>query len=51
MTGGFVYRTMQLNERCSALPLPWLFAGSDRGGQRVSKYSVVVIANTNDVDP
>jgi hypothetical protein len=30
----------------------WLFAGSDRGGQRAAKmYSLIVTARMNDVDP
>lgn len=30
----------------------WLFAGSDRGGQRAAfVYSVIVTAKMNDVDP
>ncbi len=30
----------------------WLFAGSDRGGQRAAMmYSLVVTAKMNDVDP
>ena len=30
----------------------WLFAGSDRGGQRAAKmYSLVITARMNDVDP
>jgi transposase len=30
----------------------WLFAGSDRGGQRAALlYSLIVIAKLNDIDP
>jgi hypothetical protein len=30
----------------------WLFAGSDRGGQRAAKmYSLIVSAKMNDIDP
>ena len=30
----------------------WLFAGSDRGGQRAAAmYSIIVTAKMNDVDP
>ena len=30
----------------------WLFAGSDRGGQRAAvMYSLIVIAKMNDIDP
>jgi hypothetical protein len=30
----------------------WLFAGSDRGGQRAAKmYSLIVSARMNDIDP
>ena len=30
----------------------WLFAGSDRGGQRAAKmYSLIVTAKMNDIDP
>jgi transposase len=34
------------------LPQRWLFAGSDRGGQRAAAmYSIIVTAKMNDVDP
>lgn len=30
----------------------WLFAGSQRGGERVAfMYSLIVTANMNDIDP
>jgi transposase len=29
----------------------WLFAGSDRGGERAAMYSLIVTAKLNDVDP
>ena len=29
----------------------WLFAGSDRGGERAAMYSLIVTAKMNDVDP
>ena len=30
----------------------WLFAGSDRGGERAAiKYSLIVTAKMNDIDP
>ena len=41
------------NERAIALGRKsWLFAGSDRGGQRAAAmYSLIVTAKMNDVDP
>jgi transposase len=36
----------------SAFSCPWLFAGSDCGGQRAAvMYSLIVSAKMNDVDP
>jgi transposase len=50
----FVYRTMRRKERCVAAlgRKSWLFAGSDRGGQRAAAmYAIIVTAKMNDVDP
>jgi transposase len=29
----------------------WLFAGSDRGGERAATYSLIVTAKLNEMDP
>ena len=46
---------MRPSAHCAALPSerkPWLFAGSDRGGERAAAmYSLIVTAKLNDVDP
>ena len=46
---------MPPNEPCVALRWvrkAWLFAGSDRGGERAAPmYSLIVTAKLNDVDP
>ena len=35
-----------------ALGKPWLFCGSDRGGERAAvMYSLIVTAKMNDIDP
>jgi transposase len=43
------------NARCAALPSAarnWLFAGSDRGGERAAAmYTLIVTAKLNNVDP
>ena len=46
---------MPPNEPCAASPSAeraWLFAGSDRGGERAAvMYTLIVTAKLNDVDP
>lgn len=47
--------TTRRSGRCAGLALgrkSWLFAGSDRGGERAAAiYSLVVTAKLNDIDP
>ena len=54
-TGASVYRTMRPSAPCAGSlsgAKSWLFAGSDRGGQRAAAmYSLIVTAKMNDIDP
>src|SRR5262249_49178080 len=54
-TGRFASPTMPLSENCAAsrsVASIWLFAGSDRGGERAAvMYTLIQTARLNGVDP